>query len=281
MKEGAVMTIEEMRQKKAEQGWTNRELSRESGVPLGTLQKIFSGETKAPRRKTLEALEDVLDPREYRSSRSLYNYPSRAAYMADLLREETAPYNVAMDREWHTVDEYYMLPDDRRVELIDGVFYDMGAPTKAHQGILGELYLQFRACADRHAMPCEVWLSPCDVRLDRDNYTMIQPDLFVICGDHEAPGAVRFEGAPDLVVEIVSPSSVKRDKYTKLHKYADAGVREYWIVDPKKRKVTVYLLEKDSDPEVYSFRDTIPIGLSEGTCGIDFSLIEKRVERYL
>jgi Uma2 family endonuclease len=110
---------------------------------------------------------------------------------------------------------------------------------------------------------------------------MIQPDLFVICGDHEAPGAVRFEGAPDLVVEIVSPSSVKRDKYTKLHKYADAGVREYWIVDPKRRKVTVYLLEKDSDPEVYSFRDTIPIGLSEGTCGIDFSLIEKRVERYL
>lgn len=274
------MTIEDMKKRKIEEGWTNEMLSVASGVPLGTVQKIFSGETKAPRRKTITALEEVLFPREYRSSRSLYNYPSREAWEADVLREEHAPYNVAMEREWHTVDEYYGLPDDMRVELIDGVFYDMGAPSKQHQGILGELYLLFRECADRHGMPCDVWLSPCDVRLDRDNYTMVQPDLFVICEETPDPVAVRFEGAPDLVLEIVSPHSGSRDKYKKLSKYHDAGVREYWIVDPKKKKVTVHLFEKE-DAQVYGFYDRIPIGISDGKCSIDFARVMERMEKYL
>ncbi len=272
------MTVEEMKQKKIEQGWTNELLAEASGVPLGTLQKIFGGETKAPRRKTLSALEAVLDPREYRSSRSLYNYPSREAYEADMLREMPAPYSVAMEREWHTVDEYYMLPEDMRVELIDGVFYDMGVPSKQHQGILAELYLLFREC-DKHDLPCSVWLSPCDVRLDRDNYTMVQPDLFVICDDDSDPEAIRFEGAPDLVVEIVSPSSGTRDKYKKLQKYHDAGVREYWIVDPKKRRVTVHFLETEEDPVFYSF--SIPVGISGGLCSIDFSRVMDHVGKYL
>lgn len=275
------MTIGEMKKRKIELGLTNEMIARETGLPLGTVQKIFSGETRAPRRKTIDALEQLLgEDRDGGSPRSPYAGLSYEAHRADLLREPEVPYGPAKKRGLHTIDDYYALPEDVRVELIDGVFYDMGTPSKRHQGILGELYLLFRECADGHGMPCEIWLSPCDVQLDGDAFTMLQPDLFVICGEHD-PKAARFVGAPDLVVEILSPSSGARDKYKKLCKYHDAGVREYWIVDPDRKKVTVYLFEEDGEPCVYGFSDRIPVGISGGACEIDFSRVMLRMAKYL
>ena len=149
------------------------------------------------------------------------------------LREPSGTYKVSAEDTRYTIDDYYALPEDRRVELIDGVIYDMTAPSGIHQQILGDLHILFRECADRHGMPCEVLLSPFDVRLDKDNYTMVQPDLLVVCGEYDAAHEIRFEGAPDLVVEILSPSTRSKDQLLKLIKYERAGVREYWIVDPK------------------------------------------------
>ena len=172
------------------------------------------------------------------------------------------------------MDDYYALPDDQRVELIDGVFYDMSAPSAIHQIILGDLYILFRECADRHGMPCHVFLSPFDVRLDRDNYTMVQPDLVIFCHDFDID-MKRYEGAPDLAVEILSPSTRRKDLTLKLFKYEQAGVREYWVVDPKVRKVTVHCFEKeDYHPVQYDFSDQIPIGISNGECVIDFSRVK-------
>ena len=142
-----------------------------------------------------------------------------------------------------------------------------------HQRILGDLYFLFRECAQLHGMPCEVYLSPCDVRLDRDNYTMVQPDLLVICGEYDED-AIRYEGAPDLVIEILSPSTRKKDLTLKLFKYQAAGVREYWIVDPMFRKVTVHFFEDENyHPEQYDFTAKIPVSISEGECIIDFSRV--------
>ena len=122
-------------------------------------------------------------------------------------------------------------------------------------------------------MPCSVLFAPLDVRLDRDDYTMVQPDLVVFCHDDD-PDSIRYEGAPDLLVEILSPSTRMKDMILKLHKYQRAGVREYWIVDPEHRKVTVHFFEEDAyEPVVYGFKDTIPVRISGGECQIDFARV--------
>ncbi len=247
------MTINEMRERKRELGLTNEMLAERAGLPLSTVQKIFSGATKSPRKLTIEALARAL-----RGSGGEGGSKERR----------------------YTIDDYYALPDDQRVELIDGKFYDMGAPALIHQKILGDLHILFRECADRHGMPCEVYLSPCDVRLDMDNYTMVQPDLLVICREYDIH-AIRYEGAPDLVVEILSPSSRSKDMILKLYKYQNAGVREYWIIDPKYRTVTVhYFEEEEYQPKTYSFDSEIPLAISQGECSIDFSRIMEGLRRY-
>ena len=221
------MTIEELKNRKTALGLTNEMIAKAADLPLSTVQKIMSGATKAPRKSTLIAIETILAAEEQqrmninegmnineeKSSRSsdftYENCPGRNT--PDLVKEAAADYNASTsapkkDGEY-TLDDYYALPDERRVELIDGVFYDMSAPAVIHQKILGELYILFRECTDAHEGECEVYLSPCDVRLDMDNKTMVQPDLLVICRSYDLD-AKRFEGAPDLVLEILSPLQV-------------------------------------------------------------------------
>lgn len=269
------MTLEEMREKKTEYRLTCERIAQQSGVPLGTVIKIFSGLTKSPRKATFEALEKVFLEEEGKARRTAYSF---AAPEAALVRESARDDSTAEKERFYTLEDYYALPEDVRAELIDGKLYYMTAPTRRHQMILGELYLLFRVCAEAHGLPCEVYLSPCDVRLDRDNYTMVQPDLLVICED-DYTEVRRVEGAPDLVVEILSPSTRMRDMSLKLYKYQNAGVREYWIVDPLKRRVTVYAFESENDyPEYYDFAATVPVHISKGSCSIDFSKILARLE---
>ena len=266
------MTIEQMKARKIELGLTSEMISELSGVPLGTIQKVFSGATKAPRKLTIEAIIRALE--EEGKSRSGYPEPAGAG----ALREPAPVYAAARKEPLYTIGDYYALPEERRAELIDGVFYDMGAPSLMHQRILGDLYLMFRECAEKCDLPFEVFLPPCDVRLDRDDYTMVQPDLMVICHGLDIH-AVRYEGAPDLAVEILSPSSRMKDMVLKLHKYQNAGVREYWIVDPEHRTVTVHYFEEEAyDPKKYDFHDVIPVGIYGGECSIDFSKIADRLE---
>ena len=269
------MMLKELKAKKIELGLTSEMISKASGVPISTVEKIFGGTTKAPRKATLEAIERVLLAE---ASRRPFSYVSPSELPAGMVREEPAAYN-ASPKKKYTIDDYYALPEDQRMELIDGVFYDMGAPSMTHQKILGELYLLFRECTDQHAQHCEVYFSPCDVRLDRDDYTMVQPDLLVICKEYDSD-AIRYEGAPDLTVEILSPSSRSKDMILKLYKYKNAGVREYWVVDPKNRTVIVHHLEdEDYKPEIYGFEATIPIGISGGKCSIDFSRVLRRLTK--
>ena len=261
------MTLRELKAKKIELGLTNEMISKASGVPVSTVEKLFGGTTKAPRKATLEAIERVLLSE---AARRPFSY----AEPAGMVREETAAYSTTPRRKY-TIEDYYSLPEDQRMELIDGVFYDMGAPSMTHQRILGDLYILFRECTDQHAPHCDVYLSPCDVRLDKDNYTMVQPDLLIICREYDL-NAIRYEGAPDLTVEILSSSSRHKDMILKLYKYKNAGVREYWIVDPEYRNVIVHMLQEENyTPRIYGFDATIPIGISEGRCSIDFSRVAK------
>ena len=287
------MTIAELKNRKTALGLTNEMIAKAADLPLSTVQKIMSGATKAPRKSTLIAIESVLTAEELHrmniadeksSGSSSFTYEDCSERNTpDLVKESAADYNISTsapkkDGEY-TLDDYYALPDERRVELIDGVFYDMSAPAVIHQKILGELHILFRECTDAHEGRCEVYLSPCDVRLDMDNKTMVQPDLLVICKSYDLD-AKRFEGAPDLVLEILSPSTRSKDMLLKLYKYQNAGVKEYWVVDPDHETVLVYYFQDDNFyPEKYDFDSVIPIHISEGQCSIDFSRVNRALKK--
>ena len=270
----AMMTIEQMRSRKTMLGLTNEALAEKSGLPLGTVQKVLAGITKAPRRHTLLKLEMALSETPAGASDS-FSYSDEKS-SANCVQEP--PFAYTAEKRLCTLEDYYALPDERRVELIDGVFYDMASPGRLHQAILGQLYLQLASCADRHP-EWELFFAPADVCLDNDNYTMVQPDLYINCSKKDDDKR-RLNGAPDYVVEILSPSSRTHDMFRKLSKYRFAGVREYWIVDPEKQKVIVYVFEKDDIPVIYTFHDTVPVGISEGDCSIDFEKIRQKVEKY-
>ncbi len=276
------MTIQEMKARKRELGYTNEMLAEKSGVPLGTVQKVFAGTTKAPRRETLLALERALFPEPEKRS---YKYPAAdpdtmavhegtVSYMADYPGAPGDP-----RQGTYTLDDYYALPDERRVELIDGVIYDMSCPLRVHQAILGQLFLQLAPCVEEHP-ECELFFAPADVRLDNDNRTMVQPDLYIVCWKEETDKR-RLNGAPDFVIEILSPSNRAHDMIRKLNKYHNAGVREYWIVDPEKLRVMVYDFTEDIYVKLYTFEDTIPVLISQGECSVDFRRILEKVRKYL
>ena len=173
----------------------------------------------------------------------------------------------------YTVGDYENLPDDIRVELIDGVFYLMSAPSVDHQGILMYIGMEMYSSVGKNKGKCKVMVAPLDVQLDKDIWTMVQPDIMVVC-DSSIITSKRMEGAPDLVVEILSPSNQRKDVALKLYKYMKAGVKEYWIVDPVKRITTVYQPGEQDFCKIYPFREPVPVGIWEGKCQIDLSEVE-------
>ena len=162
----------------------------------------------------------------------------------------------------YMIEDIYALPDGERAELMDGNIYYMAPPSRKHQDILFSLSRKIADYIDSKNGGCKIYLAPFAVFLNADNKTYVEPDISVICYSSKLneKGCV---GAPDWIIEIVSPSSRKMDCYKKLFKYHAAGVRNYWIVDPDKRIVTVYDFEHDNMEE-YSFGDDVPVGIYEG-----------------
>lgn len=269
------MTIEQMMEKKREMGFSCEELSKLSGVPLATVQKIFSGMTKSPRRKTIVKLEEAF----YKcSGHDSARYPADDQDLLLSVGEGAVEYGKKdlFDKsdKSHTVEEYLSLPDDMRVELIDGTFYEMYSPTYEHQEILSVIFMTLRNFVDKNKGKCKVLPAPFDIQLNKDNKTMVQPDVVVIC-EKDRINKNRGYGAPDMVVEILSPSTTRKDWGIKLAKYLEAGVREYWIVDPVKSIIVVFYSENDSiGPEIYNFDSQVPVHIWDGKCKVDFSKID-------
>lgn len=253
------MTISQMKYYKQQKGYSLDQLSQLSGVPRGTLQKIFSGETKSPRHETLQALEKVLRPEGTLQGDSYeYDMESISTYRV----AEVAP-DYGKKQGEYTLEDYYAIPDDLRVELIDGVIYDMGAPTTPHQFAVGDVYAQIRDFIKRKGGNCLPLLSPIDVQLDCDDKTMVQPDVLILC-DRSKLIRRCIMGAPDFIIEILSPSTKRKDANLKLYKYRNAGVREYWMVDLDGERIVVYHFEKDEIPTIYGVEEEIPVGIYDG-----------------
>lgn len=235
------------RKKKAE--LTTAELAEQSGVPTGTINKLLTGETKSPRYDTMKALDEVLRKYEYAVEANL------------MVREEAIAYS-AQNRN-HTVDDYYKLPDEIKVELIDGVFYNMSSPSSVHQMTLINLLVQSKNFIDQKKGNCIPFVAPMDVQLDCDEYTMVQPDFFIVCNPDMIQNN-KIYGAPDFVAEVLSPSSKERDYIRKLNKYMMAGVKEYWIVDLERERIAVYFAREDYLPTIYPLHSEVPVRIYDG-----------------
>lgn len=169
----------------------------------------------------------------------------------------------------YTIDDIYALPDGERAELIDGNIYCMAPPSTKHQRISGRLFNSISNYIASNNGVCEPFIAPFAVFLNGNDKNYVEPDISVIC-DHSKLTDKGCSGAPDWIIEIVSPSSRRMDYMTKLFKYRTAGVREYWVVDIDKNRVTVYFFEDDFMEE-YSLSDKVKVNIYEDF-EIDFSI---------
>lgn len=174
----------------------------------------------------------------------------------------------------YTEADYYNLPEDVRAELIDGVLiYNQAAPARIHQTILMELSGTIREYLKSKGGSCRVYPAPFAVKLREDRNTIVEPDISVICDRNKLTDR-GCTGAPDWIIEIVSPGNSSNDYIRKLSLYADAGVREYWIVDPAKERIFVYCLVKEKfKVETYNFQDKIKVSIYEDFY-IDFTELD-------
>lgn len=178
---------------------------------------------------------------------------------------------LARQMEAYTTDYIESLPEEERAELIDGVIYNLASPNRKHQKAIGSIFQSISNYIDAKGGTCEPYVAPFAVYLNADNYNYVEPDISVIC-DQSKLSDRGCEGAPDWVIEVVSPSSERMDYYIKLFKYRTAGVREYWIVDIGKGRVTVYNFEALEESYEYGLEDTVKAGIFEDL-EIDFKQI--------
>lgn len=159
-----------------------------------------------------------------------------------------------------TLEQYENFPDDKRVEVFDGIVYDMASPSQEHQTISMELSTIINTYIKSQNGSCRVFHAPFDVKLSDNPLTIVQPDLMIICDKDKLDGK-RCNGAPDFVIEIVSPGNPADDYIRKLYYYKNAGVREYWIVDPRRKIITVNYFEGDMLNVQYSFDAVIKVNI--------------------
>jgi len=181
------------------------------------------------------------------------------------------------DEKRYTYADYCTWGDDVHCELIDGVVYDMSpAPGWVHQEVSGSIFLQLGNYLD--GKQCKVFHAPFDVRLNasENDDTVVQPDIVVIC-DISTIGGTGCTGAPDMVIEVLSPSTASKDMILKYNKYLEAGIREYWIVDPQTKTVRVCILNNGKYDSIdYMDARIIPIRVLDG-CDIDIERVFRTV----
>lgn len=250
------MDIEDLKQMKKQAGLTNQEIADLSGIPVSTVNKIFSGATKNPRYASLLAIEQVLAKKE-----KIPFYYDDLKEEPAILREETVPYMYSA-REYNGED-IERLSEWSRAELINGKLYMLSAPNRLHQYFVSGLIFEIRSHIKQNKGKCQVYASPFDVRLFGDDSTVVQPDILVVC-NRDILTEEGCSGAPDWGIEIVSKSNSSHDYVRKLMQYQKAGVREYWIVDPFEKQVSVMNFEDPEKTAQYTYQDSVPSGVLAG-----------------
>ena len=287
------MKISELKERKKEMGYSNHQISELSGVPISTVQKIFGGATETPRYETLKKIEDALYPKgyyeykdpleDYELRRMVVNEPSEAYQYSYIYGYDLDLTLNGKKQGEFTVDDLLSTPEGTRMELIDGFLYDLASPTTIHQVIISRAYLQIATAMDESGGNCTVFAVPVDTQLSTENdKDAFEPDLQIVCDNSKLMNDRHIViGAPDFVMEVLSPSTMGRDRVQKYHKYMTYGVREYWIVDPFRREVMVSLSGDEIKVKYYGFGDVIPISIFGGKVSVDFAKITKYLSDHL
>ena len=281
------MDVRDLKNRKKALKLTTAELAFLADLPVSTVSKIMTGETRKPSYITIEKLDAALVGEERLQRLKTYLQALRA-YLAEQSdkaadqkkffrdyrksmrsgnAEDTDPLSeesLALSGESRmTVGQLDELGEDRSLELLDGCLIWNEAPGVQHQRLVQQLGEQIGRYIREKGGPCEVFYTGVNVRPDEDEYTLLIPDIAVLCdpGRLEASGII---GAPDWVIEVTSDSTRRRDYGDKMHKYMAAGTYEYWIVDPEKEKVTVYTSGEPMLVHIYGFEDEIPVEIYRG-----------------
>lgn len=182
-----------------------------------------------------------------------------------------------LKKQAYSEEDLYQLPDGVHAELIDGQIYNMAPPSRIHQRILNIINTTIYNYIEDKKGKCEVYTAPFAVKLfPDDDSNIVEPDISVICDLNKLTDK-GCTGAPDWVIEIVSPSNPGNDYIRKLNLYLEAGVREYWIVNPERQSVLVYGSEGEKTEAIsYSFEDRVRAGIYEDLY-IDFSKVAQKV----
>ena len=254
------MTIYELECRRKELGYSYETIAMLSGVSERQVEELFSEQVS----KTVTYAERV-------AIEQILKEPDK-----NMVREAQTTYFTKKQGQF-TLEDYETLPDDVRAELIDGVLYEMNAPTFSHQKLILEIAIMLKNYIVKNKGKCEVICAPFDVQLDCDDKTMVEPDVMIVCEKDKITNRC-LVGAPDFIVEILSPSTIKKDMTIKLSKYMNAGVREYWIVDLKHKRVIVYNWEQEEILSIYGFDGKVPVGIFDGKCEVNFEEIGKVVD---
>lgn len=170
-----------------------------------------------------------------------------------------------------TLEQYENFPEEKRVEVFDGIVYDMASPSQIHQSISMQLCTIINNYILQKNGSCRIFSAPFDVKLCDKPLTIVQPDIMVICDKSKLDGK-RCNGAPDFIIEIVSPGNPTDDYIRKLYYYKNYGVREYWIVDPRRKIITVNYFDGNMISVQYPFDSTIKVNIYDDLL-INFSEI--------
>ena len=193
----------------------------------------------------------------------------------NVVEEPPIVYNVLNldETKRYTYADYLTWLDEKRRELIDGFIYLMSAPVRIHALISANLSFLIKTFIKKKKGDCHIYYAPFDVRLPKNNetednkiYDVVQPDICVVC-DLSKLDDKGCLGAPDLIVEVLSPSTFQKDWNEKFYLYEEAGVREYWLVDPKAKTVHTFLLQPNGKYDAgtaYAYNQKAPVRIFEG-----------------
>ena len=255
------MTAKEMKRIMEDKGYTYETLSKKTGIPAKTLERIFTGVLPMPGYDVWMKIEQVFQ---------------EVSCVAESVAYSVIPRKKQGE---YTIEDYRAWPEEERVELMDGEIIIMDAPKPLHQRIAGEIFRQIANFIMDNEGDCQPLIAPFDVQLDMDERTMVQPDVGILCKKDKYKRWGIY-GAPDFLLEVISPSTRRKDYVRKLHKYLDAGVREYWIIDPYKEKVLVYFFEEgeEAGATIYGINQPIPVNIYGGRLVIEFKHIDKWIQ---
>ena len=182
----------------------------------------------------------------------------------------------------YTYKDYLTFPGDERIEIIEGELYNMASPSFVHQTLSMEISYSLKHYIKSNNGTCTVLTAPFDVILKNDNEeveecsNIVIPDISVICDKNKLSDGKKCVGSPDMIVEIISPSNAGHDYVTKLNLYQKYKVKEYWIIDPRVKKIFVYFLDENGFYDLvnsYTFNDKVKVNIYDDL-EIDFSTFD-------